>query len=66
MTAHAQPSLTFVMFSCVSRWIYILISLVRKSNQAGYLGVVLVEVAFILVENNTADYFRIFIIAEPP
>ena len=66
MAAHAQPSLTFVMFSCVSRWIYALISLVRKSNQAGCLVVALVEVAFILVENNTADYFRIFIIAEPP
>ena len=66
MTAHAQLSLTFAMFSCVSRWIYTLISLVRKSNQAGCLVVVLVEAELILVENNTADYFRIFIIAEPP
>ena len=66
MTTHAQPSLTFAMFSCVFRWIYALISLVHKSDQAGCLVVALVEVALILVENNTADYFRIFIIAEPP
>ena len=73
MTAHAQPSLTFAMFSCVSRWTYTLISLVRKSNQASCVVAALVEVALILVENNIArgslifhaDYFIISIIAEP-
>ena len=73
MTAHAQPSVTFAMFSCVSRWTYTLISLVRKSNQASCVVVALVEVALILVENNIArgslifhaDYFIMSIIAEP-
>ena len=73
MTTHAQPSLTFAMFSCVSRWTYTLISLVRKSNQASCVVAALVEVALILVENNIArgslifhaDYFIISIIAEP-
>ena len=73
MTAQSHPNLTyFAMFSCVSRWTYALISLVRKSNQASCLFVALVEVALILVENNRgslifhADYFRLSIIAEPP
>ena len=54
MTAHAQSSVTFAMFSCVSRWTYTLISLVRKSNQASCVVVALVEVALILVEKNIA------------
>ena len=53
MTAQSHPNLTFfAMFSCVSKWTYTLIFLVRKSNQASCLVVALVEVALILVENN--------------
>ena len=54
MTAHEQSSVTFAMFSCVSRWTYTLISLVHKSNQASCVVVALVEVALILVEKNIA------------
>ena len=54
MTAHAQSSVTFAMFSYVSRWTYTLISLVRKSNQASCIVTALTEVALILVKKNTA------------